>query len=29
MCKLLCGARFGRFWGKGTTLQMCISQPLT
>ena len=21
MCKLLCGARFGRFWGKGTTLQ--------
>ena len=24
MCKLLCGARFGRFWGKGTTLQMYI-----
>ena len=21
MCKLLCGARFGRFWGKGTTLR--------
>ena len=24
MCKLLCGARFGKFWGKGTTLQMYI-----
>ena len=24
MCKLLCGIRFGRFWGKGTTLGMYI-----
>jgi hypothetical protein len=24
MCKLLCGARFKRFWGKGPTLQLYI-----
>ena len=24
MCKLLCGGRFNRFWGKGPTLQLYI-----
>ena len=24
MCKLLCGLRFNRYWGKGPTLQMYI-----
>ena len=29
MCKLLCGVRFGTFWGRGSTLQMCAPNQTT